>query len=398
MPKATTPRKPSKDFPLFPHRNGQWAKKIKGKLHYFGVLSEVDAALQRYLDSKDDLIAGRVPRRLPGEFTVRDLVNRFLTAKQSRVATGELSARSFADYHATCARLITTFGPNRPVVDLHSNDFEQLRHQISESWGPARVGNEIQRVRVLFNYAYHSGLVDHPVRFGPEFKRPGKRILRQLRQERGPRIFEAMELLKLLDKADQPLKAMILLGINCGFGNTDVGLLPTGAIDLTGGWVAFPRPKTGIQRRCPLWPETVESLRCCLEQRPTPKNGDDAALVFVTKYGGRWAKDSSDNPISKEMAKLLKSLKLHRPGLGFYALRHTFETIGGETRDQVAVDHVMGHARDDMASVYRERISDERLKAVTEFVRAWLWPGVVAAETSPQSAESMDRKNLQSQV
>jgi hypothetical protein len=32
----------------------------------------------------------------------------------------------------------------------------------------------------------------------------------------------------------------------------------------------------------------------------------------------------------------------------------------------------MGHARDDMASHYRERISDERLKAVSDHVRQWL--------------------------
>ena len=41
--------------------------------------------------------------------------------------------------------------------------------------------------------------------------------------------------------------------------------------------------------------------------------------------------------------------KIHRPGLGFYAFRHTFETIGGESRDQVAVNHIMGHADVSMA-------------------------------------------------
>jgi len=70
---------------------------------------------------------------------------------------------------------------------------------------------------------------------------------------------------------------------------------------------------------------------------------------------------------------LLKELDIHRAGLNFYALRHTFETIGGEARDQVAVDHVMGHARDDMASTYRERISDERLQVVVDHVRQWLF-------------------------
>ena len=34
----------------------------------------------------------------------------------------------------------------------------------------------------------------------------------------------------------------------------------------------------------------------------------------------------------------------------------------------------MGHARDDMASVYRERVADERLQDVVDYVRRWLFP------------------------
>jgi hypothetical protein len=99
-------------------------------------------------------------------------------------------------------------------------------------------------------------------------------------------------------------------------------------------------------------------------------------MVFVTKYGESWAKSTCDNPVSKETAKLLAELGIYRKGLNFYACRHTFETIGGEARDQVAVDHIMGHARDDMASVYRERIGDERLRAVTDYVHAWLFGSI----------------------
>jgi hypothetical protein len=35
--KATKPTKPHKDFPLTPHPNGQWCKKVLIKVHFFGV-------------------------------------------------------------------------------------------------------------------------------------------------------------------------------------------------------------------------------------------------------------------------------------------------------------------------------------------------------------------------
>ena len=75
--------------------------------------------------------------------------------------------------------------------------------------------------------------------------------------------------------------------------------------------------------------------------------------------------------VTDAMGTLLSKLGLARRGHTFYAIRHTFETIGGDSRDQVAVDAIMGHSRDDMASVYRERIGDERFLAVAEHVRQW---------------------------
>jgi integrase len=84
------------------------------------------------------------------------------------------------------------------------------------------------------------------------------------------------------------------------------------------------------------------------------------------------------------MQKLMRELKINgRKGLAFYALRHTFRTIADEAKDQPAVDHIMGHARDDMASVYRERISDERLRAVSGHVRAWLFAELEPSAETP---------------
>ncbi len=47
------PDKPSPDFPLTAHPTGRWCKKIKGKLHYFGIWAKPAEALQRYKDFLD---------------------------------------------------------------------------------------------------------------------------------------------------------------------------------------------------------------------------------------------------------------------------------------------------------------------------------------------------------
>ena len=59
--------------------------------------------------------------------------------------------------------------------------------------------------------------------------------------------------------------------------------------------------------------------------------------------------------------------------MNFYALRHTFETIAGESLDQVGVNAIMGHSDGTMAGMYRERVTDERLLRVTDHVHAWLF-------------------------
>ncbi|MFH1919875.1 MAG: tyrosine-type recombinase/integrase [Planctomycetota bacterium] len=396
------PAKPRPDFPLFPHATGRWAKKIKGKLHYFGPWADADAALARYVEERDDLYAGRKPRRKGKGLTVKDLVNKFLVAKKARVDAGELALGTFGDQYKTCKRVLSVFGGGRLVEDLAPDDFEALRTNIAKTYGKLSRKVEIKRVRSIFRYAYEAHLVDAPVRFGPGFVGPSRRELRCERQQNGPRMFEAVEIKTILVAATVPMRAMILLGVNCGFGNTDVANLTVQNLDLQGGWCNYPRPKTGISRRCPLWPETVKAIVAALEVRPKPQDKAEDDLVFITPAGQRWvrvwtggkpmgahadleilARVSRVDRVTSTMAQLLGKLGLARRGHTFYALRHTFETIAGESRDQVAVDAIMGHSRDDMASVYCERIGDDRLRAVAEHVRQWLFEN--SMEAAPQS-------------
>src|SRR5437773_827231 len=119
------PGKPRPDFPLFPHNNGCWAKKIRGKLHYFGVWHDPDAALEKYLKEKDDLHAGRKLREVSSGVVVKDLANAFLNFKRSRVDSGELSPLTFAKYNEVTDLLVSSFGKARVVSDVGPDDFAE---------------------------------------------------------------------------------------------------------------------------------------------------------------------------------------------------------------------------------------------------------------------------------
>jgi hypothetical protein len=112
------PAKPYPDFPLFAHAAGVWAKKIRGKMHYFGPWADPDGALKKYLEQRDDLHAGRKPRPDPDAVTVKAVANAFLNAKAALRDASELSSRTWAEYKEVCDLLVADLGKVRLVSDL----------------------------------------------------------------------------------------------------------------------------------------------------------------------------------------------------------------------------------------------------------------------------------------
>lgn len=393
---ADRPNKPYPDFPLTPHASGTWQKKVRGRIHYFGRWGRVvngtmtrlpgdgwEQALAEYKAVADDLHAGRTPRPDAATLTVADLCNHFLTAKKHRLDAGELTPVTFAEYRATTDRLVAVFGRGRRADDLAADDFARYRADLAGRYGPVRLGNEVQKARTVFRYGTENGLVEKAVRFGSEFTKPSRKTLRLHKARVGKRLFTAAEVRALAATAGVPLRAMTLLGVNCGFGNSDVGTLPLAALDLDGGWVTFPRPKTGIERRARLWPETAVALREALAERPAPKGAAVAGLVFVTKYGNAWAGKGTATAVSHEFGKLLGRVGIARRGVGFYSLRHTFRTAADAARDPNAVRTVMGHVDASIDAVYSHGVGDDRLAAVADLVRGWVFPPAGPTDPTP---------------
>ncbi len=360
-------------------------------MHYFGRWDDPDGALKKYLEEKDDLHAGRTPRSDSGPeaLTVKDVANAFLNAKRDKMEAGELSPRTWSKYKEVADLLVSEFGKRRLVSDLRPDDFTALKKTMTKRWGPLRVADFIQHIRSVFKHAADADLIARPVRFGPGFDRPSAKVLRLHRAAKGPKLFTREEVRQLVAAAGVQARAMILLGINCGFGNADVAALPMSAVDLDAAMIDFPRPKTGIPRRCPLWSETAAAIREVLAKRPEPRGNADAALAFLSLRGSPLCSVREENRtdgVAVQFGQLLRSHRINgRKGLGFYTLRHTFRTVADEAKDQPAADFIMGHEVAHMSSVYRETISDERLKAVTDYVRKWLF-----AEQAQMSSASAD--------
>ena len=299
---------------------------------------------------------------------------------------------TFGDQYKTCKRVLSVFGGERLVDDLAADDFETLRAQIAKTYGKLSRKVEIKRVRSIFRYAYEANLIEKPVRFGPGFVGPSRRELRCERQQNGERMFEAAEIRAMLAAASVPLKAMILLGINCGFGNTDVAnlthqeprperrlvQLPAGrrrGFRAAARYGRRPSRRSRQRWKCgrtlrtkptPIWCSSRRAGQRWVWSRGNTADIDAAdieSLAHVSRVDR--VTDANGAVAQQARACLAGATRSMR-------LRHTFETIGGESCDQVAVDAIMGHSRDDMASVYRERIGDDRLRVVVEHVRTWL--------------------------
>lgn len=339
--------------------NKAWAKKIKGKMYYFG--ADPQRALEEWLHARPYLLAGRdVPA--VDSFTVAVLTAKYLRSQQLRFAQGKIQARSLDERQRCCAFLDDHLG-NIAVSALGPEDFMSLLPHIKGS--PAVRGNKILRCRSVFKFAFDNDLIEKPVRFGTEFVGPSQTEKRKHRATKEKKLFSADEIRRLIERANPMIKAAILLGINSGILASDLARMERRHID--GEWVTFARPKTGIDRRFWLWPETSAAIQAAARPEGLLFVRKGGLPVVVNRDGGQ-----RTDVIGQGFWMLKRSIGIERANCGFEALRHTYRTIADEVGDQPAVMLTMGHADGTISATYREQIEDSRLMAISQHVRSWL--------------------------
>lgn len=420
------PIPPRKDWPLTANGNGQWSKKFKGSVYYFGPWDDWRKAEADYDLRWPAITSGKPDPKTakttvaPDVATFETVVNLFLAVKLEESKAGKISDSHYGAVKHDLAYLLN-YTPNgereafrhRLPASVRPADWAKFSRRLEADYGPDARKRMVGLYHSVSRYGAENG-------YGEAFDFAGKltRVTkaevraarRQKERERGPILFPVPQVASILDECDTPLDAMFLLAINCGFTAADCGALDLRALDLTNGVLDFDRVKTGVQRYAFLWPETVEALKFVLGNRPqvsevrlaravaawqTKKpEGKEAIrqwelakpdwhqLVFLTHHGQPWVRrgpsragdtTSHQDGVGLEFRKVLTALddevdecvgglEFKREGVSFKAGRHTFFTHARAIDEQAAC-FIMGHSRDDMGEWY-DHLDDAKLARI----------------------------------
>ena len=376
------------DFPLTVHSKGFLVKKIKGKQYRFGTVDDPDAALAKYEHDAPLIRQGLDPNDLVlqidfDNLTVDGLVQLFLNEKLEKSQSGEDSPETYLGYKQNSLLLFKVFKRTDLVESLTPGDFKQLRAALADGVRFTTLSTRIIHIRAFFNWGSKNNFIKSPLPnlWGTQFQKPSAKS-RNIEKSKSPsKIIPANVFLQLVENANINFKALLYLVLNTGIGNNDLANLKTDNIDFQNQSVDLIRIKTGVQRRAFLWDETVKAIRAAIDNRPEPIDPEDKELVFLNSKGGSYRTTVTSKgktvPITREFTRLRKRAGLEGyPGLSFYSFRHTFQTVADNaTVDFVGVRSVMGHSDSSISGNYRGGVSDERLKRISDAVRAWLFGG-----------------------
>jgi len=353
----TSKRKTRSDkFPLTLHPTGQYCKKIKGKLRYFG--TDKKRALESYLAQATFLHGTQslIQKASNDKMTLRQLVDLYLQYQHARVLANNLTPKHYNEQIDSLNRLMAFLGQGCRIESISTLDLQNYKRKLQTHYASVdRLNLNISIMKAMFHWAKKIDVLENIPNIDAISK--SKVVHKEMYT------FNSQQINKLLSAADIKMKAMIWLGLNCGFGCTDCGKLQWSDLDFKDSRVKLARNKTGVKRNFPLWPETMQALK------ELPRSGP---FVFYTSKGHLWIRtvvktnDGGErkyifvNRITPTFSRLMKKVKIYAPkGTSFYSLRRTAATVAARSGDPFAVQRLLGHVDLTMATRYVQDLSEQ---------------------------------------
>jgi len=346
----------SDKFPLTLHPTGQYCKKIKGKIRYFG--NDKKKAIEKYLAQATYLhgAQGLVQKTPNDKMTLKQLCDLYLHYQNSRVLVGAITAKHYNDLKDSLNRFMAFLGQGCRIESISTLDLQNYKRKLQSSYASVdRQNLHIGLMKAMFHWARKNDVLESIPNIDAISK---DRVVHKEKYT-----FNKQQIRKLLSTPDMKMKAMIWLGLNCGFGCTDCSRLQWKDIDFKNNRVKLARKKTGVGRNLPLWPETIQALK------EVSRSG---TFVFVTSKGYPWIRTTAttidngepkytyDNRITTKFSRLMKKVRIQAPkGTGFYTLRRTAATMAARSGDPFAVQRLLGHVDLTMATRYVQDVSEQ---------------------------------------
>jgi hypothetical protein len=132
--KSTKRKTRSDKFPLTLHPSGQYCKKIKGKLYYFG--SNKKQAIRKYRDQSTYLHGCQedvAQRPTDDNMTLKQLCGMYLKYQFSKVQANDLTAAHHNEQIGSLKKLIAFLGQNRKIKDISTLDLQNYKRSIQKS-------------------------------------------------------------------------------------------------------------------------------------------------------------------------------------------------------------------------------------------------------------------------
>ncbi len=406
--RKAAPAERSPKHGLTRHPRGAWYKSVSG------VWTCVAGKREAPTGEDADRVYERRFRELWGEGGVRepaptgaadvaaisDLFDLFIDNRRQAVAAGKLDQRTLDEYVTATQQFCDVVGADTAYNDLRPIDFTQVHQDWSKRYGPHRLSKFVSNVRTAFNWLgpppNGHGFISRLPSYG-DFRQATRADFRRHKAKRedegAEKPFTPKEIAALLGHADDQQRAQILLALNGGFGNSDLSKLRERVIDLDKGWIDYRRGKTGVKRRCPLWPETIAAVRTTLPLSKITGN------VFSTSDGRPLVHGTHDR-LAARFKTLCTAANCYREDRGFYALRHTFSTeamkhgaatmlvkrITGHTsgeEDRVLDEHYVGQVDATLCDI----VETVRQAVLSEWSGALLATPLLAAPPKPKARQ-----------
>ncbi|KPJ69677.1 hypothetical protein AMJ44_02935 [candidate division WOR-1 bacterium DG_54_3] len=160
----TLKRKTRSDkFPLTFHPTGQYCKKIKGKIYYFG--SNKKEALQRYLDQATYLhgCQNNLRQKPKGNnMTLKQVCDIYLKYQYSKLQANDLTARHHNDQIDSLNKLMAFIGQNRRIKSISTLDLQNYKRKLQKSYGSVyRMNLHISIMKTMFHWARKNEILNN---------------------------------------------------------------------------------------------------------------------------------------------------------------------------------------------------------------------------------------------